>query len=1135
MRTVLLIAVALVAVVVLAALVVPAMIDWSRYKGEIITRAEQATGRRVEIAGPVGLRLLPSPAFTAERLSIANPEGAEGTFATANKLAVRLRLLPLLTGKVAIDSLVVDRPEVTLARLPDGRPNWKFEPKAKEKAGEAKPETSPQASEGGLPIGEILVRNGKLSYAGGGAPIEATNIDARLEAAGPDGPFGAKGSMRLHGARVELEAGLDRVAEKHGSPAHANIRIPDAEARVNFSGLLTRLSEGESLHGNLSVSAADLNRLAVLAGTSLPLAPGTGAKIETTLTASTSEVSLANLAAMIGETRIGGQIVARLAEPTTVTVNLDAPSVDLDRLLASEPARQAPAPPPSAPKAPESGKAAESGTFSLPKDLKVDTALAVGTLQWRGQVAREARVDASLDQGMVVVNGATAQLPGGSVASLSGVLDAEGGHARFDGQLEARSDNARALLAWLGMDAGGVPEDRLRRLEASATIHATPPEWGLQDLTVRLDATTVRGSASARLAPRPAYGADLRADALNLDAYRPKPAAAEARSDPPPPPAGQPAESTRTPAPVQPGNPLRPLAEFDGTFKLAVDRLTLNGVAAEGARLAARLDNGLLAVSDLGVEIAGTRARGQGRIAGLATPSPRVEEAVVRLDSTQPARLFQFLGVQALADSRLGALAAQGRLEGDWNNIVLDGRAEAGGLVLTAQGSLASPLERPSYRLTVQASHENFAQLVRLWAPNYRPGGTVGPFALGAKVAGGPQTVDVTGLDLRAGATRLTGEAHVTLGGARPRLTADLAGGAIALDHFLPGEKTGLLQPGRAGALDPRIQMPPTLPAATGAASAGPGPWSHEPMDLAVLNAFDARVGLRAESVKWGAWTLEGAQTTLTVDNGTAAVDKLTGRLLGGTLNAGARLAHTGALALEFAIEGANLAQTKLGSGGIAVTQGRLNADAQLTSSGRSTYEMAQRLQGGGKLLVTDGVISGFDLPAVSKQLNNIENIGSLLGLVQSGLSGGNTRFSRLAGTFTADKGVVNSRDLKLDAEGGGATAETTLNLPPWTMQTSIAFHLANSSAPPLGVRLEGPIDNPRKIVDVNALQQFLVSRGLGRALSGKNGGDLLGGLLGGKQQPPAPGTTPQPGQPQPGKTKPKDVLKDLLKGLGGQ
>ena len=185
-------------------------------------------------------------------------------------------------------------------------------------------------------------------------------------------------------------------------------------------------------------------------------------------------------------------------------------------------------------------------------------------------------------------------------------------------------------------------------------------------------------------------------------------------------------------------------------------------------------------------------------------------------------------------------------------------------------------------------------------------------------------------------------------------------------------------------------------------------------------------------------------------------------------------------------------------------TKGRLDGQARLAATGQGATQWLATLTGDGRIQVKDGVVEGFDLAAMDARMRRLENLGSLLGLVQAGLSSGSSRFSSLAASFRAERGVVTSRDIALEAEGGGATGTAVIDLPKDTIDARFAFKLATPDSPPLGLRLEGKLGAPNKIIDVNALQRYLVEHGLGKALKGKNGG-LIETLLGVKPREKKP------------------------------
>ena len=105
----------LLALVIGAALIVPFLLPIETYKAEIEKRALEATGRKLTIAGSVSFSLLPSLAISARDVSFANAPGAANpNMALLDRLEVRLKLLPLLSGEVAIDSFVLEKASLNL-------------------------------------------------------------------------------------------------------------------------------------------------------------------------------------------------------------------------------------------------------------------------------------------------------------------------------------------------------------------------------------------------------------------------------------------------------------------------------------------------------------------------------------------------------------------------------------------------------------------------------------------------------------------------------------------------------------------------------------------------------------------------------------------------------------------------------------------------------------------------------------------------------------------------------------------------------------------------------------------------------------------------------------------------------------
>src|SRR3546814_1027323 len=76
----------------------------------------------------ISLSLFPPVAVSVENVGFANAPGAmTPEMATIDRLDVALQILPLLSGEIAIDRFILEKPVINLEVDEQGRPNWQLE------------------------------------------------------------------------------------------------------------------------------------------------------------------------------------------------------------------------------------------------------------------------------------------------------------------------------------------------------------------------------------------------------------------------------------------------------------------------------------------------------------------------------------------------------------------------------------------------------------------------------------------------------------------------------------------------------------------------------------------------------------------------------------------------------------------------------------------------------------------------------------------------------------------------------------------------------------------------------------------------------------------------------------------------
>jgi uncharacterized protein involved in outer membrane biogenesis len=1087
LRKVLILGIGLLVLATGALFLAPRFVDPGWYRDAITVELRRITGREIAIAGPLVLTLLPNPGLIAEDVRLANPAGAAvPDMLRATRIDARLALMPLLTGKLVLRSLTLIDPILDLERLADGSTNWRFARQVPGEAGRKASSRKQDAAERAAPtiaIGQIAIANGTVLYRSGGVEERIDKLDLEASAQDVAGPAHAAGRLMARGARLDFELDIDRIAER--MPLRLALALPAPGARVQLAGDALTTADGEvTFDGKATAAGGDFAALSAVFGQPLPSGLARPFTANADLVAGRSELRFDHLTFALDELHGTGALRIAPLAPTNLTLTLALNQVDIDRLATGHPAKpiitgSAVAKPPGAPVRDAASDAAPglpASGFIAPSDLQGKIDLTVDALHWRGGIIRTARLQATLDRGALNVARLGGILPGGSDLSVNGTLDAPGGERQFRGAVELESNDLRLLLDWLGTSTAGIPADRLRKLTLSSRFAALADRIEIAGIDLTVDATRLTGAATVALRQRLAVGARLAVDQLNLDAYLPPPATAPAATNAVPAGAAPPVSAAHAHA-----RAATLLAGFDANIDAAIDTLTWRGQPARGVRLAATLQDGGLTVREATIaDFAGAAATASGAMTGIGGTAPSWH-AAVSLKGPEIAHVIRLIAPgSALGSLIAGPFSARSDIAGERGGVALDLDLAAFGGHARVTGEVAdSTPNAAGIDVGIEATHPSFAGLARAVAPGYQPaGGDPGPVKLSGKISETGGFLAAREMSLSIGGLAIEGDATFDRTGVRPKLTADIRFNELALDRLLPARQTASLD--APASAPPTIRLAqasaaPTAPAPPGAAAHR---WSRETFDLAPLALLDADLSLAGDGLAWGKWRIERPVAVVALVDGVLRLDRLSGGVFGGTIDATGQIAAGGGQAKSgITVRHAALEQALQDAAGIGVLAGRADVDLALASSGRSAAELVARLQGSGRLASRDGAISGIDLPAVSARLNENNRAIDLPGLFR-GLGGGATRYQTLDGNFRIADGVVQSDDLRLVADSGEARADMTIDLPKFLLRSRLELRLTgHPAAPPFAITLDGPLDAPRRIFDVNALESYLVHR----------------------------------------------------------
>src|SRR6267378_78981 len=240
--------VAAVLVLVVAALIlVPFLVDTPRVQALIASNASQALGRPVRFRS-MSISVLPLPAVALHGLEIAeDPQFGTEPFLKLETGKVRLKLLPLLTGRVELGDVKLTKPVITVIQTADGRMNISTLGTG---AGTKEPKAAERAPRGGGGTG------------GGGAALPAAiSIEHGLVAYVARGKGGVTSQYRVDDLNLTLTGGAPQLAFKGDlkvKPGDLVVKIADGQVALDGGKPLTEAP----LRGVVTLDGKDIGDLA---------------------------------------------------------------------------------------------------------------------------------------------------------------------------------------------------------------------------------------------------------------------------------------------------------------------------------------------------------------------------------------------------------------------------------------------------------------------------------------------------------------------------------------------------------------------------------------------------------------------------------------------------------------------------------------------------------------------------------------------------------------------------------------------------------------------------------------------------------------------------------------------------------
>ncbi|MFH5924700.1 AsmA family protein [Roseomonas xinghualingensis] len=478
----------------------------------------------------------------------------------------------------------------------------------------------------------------------------------------------------------------------------------------------------------------------------------------------------------------------------------------------------------------------------------------------------------------------------------------------------------------------------------------------------------------------------------------------------------------------------RLLGGIDANIRLAAEQARWRGVTLQRASLDAALENGRLTLRRLAGQIGGADLSASGT--AMLGATPRLSDTTLEIATANARALAALLPGNWPDGTRLAnePVTFRATANGTPEALAVQTSAEIGDARVEASGTLDLPGRRGSGNLTLRHPgaprliFDAFGIATADWIDQ-------GSLSLVASLAAGPQGIAAERFELVAGALRASGQLALSLD-ARPRLTGRIAAETV------------------------------TLP---------PIAWrSREPLPVAALRAADAEIALSASRLEpAGLPPLRDLRTRLRLNGGILALDEVEATIDNGALRGSTSLDASGdtpRLTLAATLRDATITGPLLGLP-LDIISGEAEAEAQLAASGSSPGALLATLGGEAALTVRRGTLTGLDAAAAGRAAAVGEDAA-----LRAALREGETSFENLslratmaAGRATLTQGTASGEDVALTLRGEVDIARGALDL--------TATEKPADPTPEVGIRITGPVSQPRRVLDLSAWLRWRAER----------------------------------------------------------
>ncbi len=330
---------AVLVVLLVVVYLIAASYDYNKLKPLIANAAREYTGRELTLGGDIALTIGFPPTLEVNDIAFQNASwGSQPQMAQLKKLQVKVSILPLISGNLTVNHLILIEPEFLLEKNKSGKSNLDFDAAKRAEPPKSEEKTT-SADQTQFELQDVELKDGKITYKDHQTGQTETVTLASLELKAP--LFGGEPDLIIQGSYNQIPFQLNgnigsiskALKSKEKWPLKLEARA--VKTKVSAEGSIQDLMAVRGIDLKLKVAGEDLGEFEKFTGEPFPV-KGPFRLSGHVVSPSENMVQVSDLLVMLGDSQIEGTVkVTPAAKRPRIDATLTSKQLDLRPVLAN--------------------------------------------------------------------------------------------------------------------------------------------------------------------------------------------------------------------------------------------------------------------------------------------------------------------------------------------------------------------------------------------------------------------------------------------------------------------------------------------------------------------------------------------------------------------------------------------------------------------------------------------------------------------------------------------------------------------------------------------------------------------------------------------------------------------------------